>query len=100
MKEDYEFEILFDLHKEKILDSGEPEWVLKKKNCSRKWYVTDLYNITDVREVPTQTGKPYKSKCEVFHKNEGKWVVIKGSYESILNIIRPNERKKVIGYGI
>jgi len=99
VKEDYEFEMLYDLHKQKIKD-GLEEWSLRKKDCIRKWYVADLYNITDIREVPTQTGVPYKNKCEIFHKPEGKWVVIKGNYKTILNVIKPNKIKQVKGYGI
>lgn len=97
MNEDYEFIILYDLYEEYINEHNEPDYKLKKRDCRRKWYVTDIYNITDLREIPNKQGKLYKSKCEVYHRPEAKWVTILGKYTEIKEILK-KERKQVKGF--
>lgn len=98
MKEDYEFTILFDWYKFPEEDGEKPKLV--KRNCKKKWYVSDINNITDLREVPGKNTKPLKNTCEVYNRIETKWVVVQGKYSELLKVIRPNERNKIKGYGI
>ena len=39
----------------------------------------------------------YKSKCEVYHRPEAKWVTILGKYTEIKEILK-KERKQVKGF--
>lgn len=98
MREDYEFTILYDLYDEKVNSDGQPEYFLKKRDCKRKWYTSDLNNLSDVREIPTRRGVPYKNKCEVYHKFENKWLIIQGNFEKLKEKITPIERYKIKGF--
>ena len=96
MKGDYEFTILYDLYEEREID-GQSQYRLKKKDCKRQWYVSDIRYISDIRQVPNKLGKPYKSKCEIFHTSESKWVTVKGNFEELKNILKV-DRKEVKGF--
>ncbi len=96
MIEDYEFIILYDLYKEVDTPEGK-DYVLKKRDCQRKWYVSDVNQITDIRQIPNQKGVAYKNKCEIYNRPEGKWTVVKGRFED-LKLILKEERKKVKGF--
>lgn len=98
MTGDYEFNILYDLYDERISEDGQPEYKLKKKNCKRKWYISDILNITDVREIPSKSGIPYKAKCEVYHRFENRWTTVEGSYKQIMNELKLTERNKIKGF--
>lgn len=98
MKEDYEFNILYDLYDERINDEGQPEYRLKKKNCKRKWYTSDINNLSDIREIPTRRGIPYKNKCEVYHRFENKWLIVEGKFDELKQKITPPERYKIKGF--
>lgn len=95
---DYELIILYDLYDERVDNEGQPEYRLRKKNCKRKWYVSDIFSITDVREIPSKKGIPYKNKCEVFHRFENRWITVEGSYDKIINDLKTTERNKVTGF--
>ena len=99
MQEDYEFTILYDLYEKtgKLDDSGNYEYKLKKKDCKGKWYVSDIQNITDIREIPNKQGIIYKSKCEVYHRPEAKWVMVKGSFDEVKQLLKA-DRKTVKGF--
>lgn len=95
----YEFTILYDLYDERINQEGEPEFRLKKKGLKRKWFVSDLNYITDIREIPTKTGKLFKNKCEVYHRNEAKWTQIEGNYNTLKEILKEDTNKVTGFYG-
>lgn len=98
MKEDYEFTILYDLYDERFNEEGHPEYRISKKNCKRKWYTSDINNLSDVREIPNKSGIPYKNKCEVYHRFENKWLVVEGKFEELKHKITPIERYKIKGF--
>lgn len=97
-KEGYEFIILYDLYDERINEQGEPEYRLRKKDCKRKWFTSDINNLSDLREIPTRKGIPYRNKCEVYHRFENKWLVIQGRFEELKHRITPIERYKIKGF--
>lgn len=99
MKEDYEFTILYDLYDERLNEEGQPEYRLKKKDCKRKWYTSDINNLSDIREIPTRKGIPYKNKCEVYHRFENKWLVVEGKFDELKHKITSPERYKIKGFG-
>ena len=98
MKEDYEFNILYDLYDERINEEGHPEYKLRKKDCKRKWYTSDINNLSDIREIPTRRGIPYKNKCEVYHRFENKWLIVEGKFDELKQKITPPERYKIKGF--
>lgn len=98
MKEDYEFNILYDLYDEGVNADGHPEYRLRKKDCKRKWYTSDINNLSDIREIPTRRGIPYKNKCEVYHRFENKWLVVEGKFDELKSKITPPERYKIKGF--
>jgi len=93
---DYEFTILYDLYEEKEVE-GQSEYILKKKDCRRRWYVSDVRYISDIREIPNKDGRIYKTKCEIFHSPESKWITVKGKFEELKNILKV-DRKEVKGF--
>jgi len=97
VNEDYEFTLLYDLYEERVSPTGEVEYTLKKRDCSRKWYISDVQNITDIREIPNKHGVLYKSKCEVYHRPELKWNTVKGNYHELKQLLKA-DRKKVTGF--
>ncbi len=97
VKEDYEFTILYDVYDEVIIDD-QISYKLLKKDCKKKWYVSELYNITDVREVPSKkVGVNYINRCEIFHRPEGKWITVQGSLKEIKDLLK-QDRIKIIGF--
>ena len=96
--EEFEFTILFDIFEEIEDDEGRTTVKVIKRNCKRKWFITDTYNLTDVREIPSQKGTPYKNKCEIYNRAENRWITIEGNYKEIKNRIRPIERNKIKGF--
>ena len=97
VREDYEFTILYDVYDEVIIDD-QVGYKLLKKDCKKKWYVSELYNISDIREIPTKRlGKNYSNKCEIYHRPEGKWITVQGKFNEIRDLLK-QERVKVIGF--
>lgn len=95
----HEFKLIFDLYDERpITVAPGSEWVLLKKNCTKKWLV-DLNNITDCRELITKRGIPLKSKCEIYSKFENKWFTVKESYNTTKDLLNKIERRiKIKGF--
>lgn len=97
-KEEFELTILYDIFQEYQNAEGEIDYKVIKRNCKKKWYIADSYGLTDVREIPSRYGKPYKNKCEVFNRSDNKWVTVLGSYQEIKRKIKPIEHIKVKGF--
>ncbi len=97
-KDTIELNILYDIYDEFLNKDGEPELKIVKKNCRRKWFISDRYNITDIRELPSRKGTPYKNKCEVYHRFENKWLIVEGKFQDIKELLAPIERNKIKGF--
>lgn len=89
----HEFKIVFDLYDEILNDKGEPEIVLIKPNLTKRW-TTELEQITGCREATTKNGRSYRTRCEVYHNNENKWVTVIEPYNKMQELI--NKSHKVI----
>lgn len=90
----YEFKILYDLYIEDPASPG--NFFLTKKNCLKKWLITDLTQITDCREVTNEKGKVLKARCEVFNKPENRWVTVKENYKRTKEILNSPEDRMII----
>ena len=90
----HEFILIFDLYDELPPKEGaEPEWKLIKTNCTKKWS-TNLFNITDCREIISNKGKIVKDKCEIFNKFENRWLTVKEEYSKVKTILKRIEKKE------
>jgi len=94
----YEFKIIFDLYDEKIVEGKDPEWILVKKNLTKKWLV-DIHDLKDVRETLSSKGKLLKDRCDVFSKSDNRWVTIKEPYSKVKRLLnKPYKVVKVRGF--
>ena len=86
------------MYDERVDENGNPMYSLIKKDCKRKWYVSDVNQISDIREIPNKRGIVYKNKCEVYHKFENRWVAVAGKFNDLKIAITPKERYKIKGF--
>ena len=47
----YEFKIIFDLYDEKIVEGKDPEWILVKKNLTKKWQVYAVAGVQSLQNI-------------------------------------------------
>lgn len=78
-----EFKLLTDIYKE----DAEGNLTLVKGDILSKNYI-DLDDITGPFEVLTQRGVPYKTRCQIVHKDLGA-LIVKHRFEEIKNWVDP-----------
>lgn len=102
-KRDHEFTIIYDVYREfrRTTPEGEEyfETKLVKKDARFKW-TTHLSAITQIREIPSKKGTPYKTKVEIYDADDRRWVTVEGHYESIRSLLfrEPDRRREIQGF--
>lgn len=92
--------VLENLFKE-IVSKGPDNQDTVKEKLVKKDVITlmecDPDEITGVKELLTKTGKKYKHRCIVNHKQIG-MIVVNHSFEETINLLKPRERVIIKGF--
>jgi len=96
----HEFKVVFDLYNETVNDKGEPEYELLKKDVKKRWFCKNIHEITDIKEVVTNTGKIIKNKCDIYVRSENKWITVEGTYDNMKQLIHKEIKIKGFNNGI